>query len=639
MIEHFFFPKFSISANPLALFAAAAQRTKRINFRTLLHLMPYHNPVVLASRDRRRRHPPRRPLRVRRRPRPRLDAARRPGSPLTPESRERYEESVELLFRRSRTSASRTTASTSRSRDSGIVPRPERKFRVFLGGTSDRTYELAAERGWAVVVPPLLPYAALAEQLDLYRAKCAEHGNEPDIVWIHACYIDEDREVAKREAKDWMVKLPAGERLAADRVRAAAGRRAERGRLRLLHRRDPREAGGDAVRGDDRRRHRLGRDAEDVIERIEAVQEVCAGLTEISITVNAGGADHWKAIKAQELFAHTVMPHFKAQQRKAVAVGLVIERVCVVGAGVIGSLYAAHLSRVADVWVLTRRPEHARALEATASTVSGRAEFTGESTPPPTRPSCRSSTSRSWRRRRRGSTTRRRSLAGRFAGRDGHDRPERPRRGAGRAPARRLAARLRRHVHERHAPRRHARRVHPRHRDVARARTTGSRTTASRSSPALIERSGLKARAFPDLRPAQWSKLIFNATVNAVAALTGLPHDAHFAAEERAVRPRPPRPRPHRRGQGGRRRGRDRAARGPVGDERARDPARQRALPVDARGRRGAPPDRDRADHRLARPRSGAARRAGAAAHGAVPPDQGEGGVMASNRESKGRQE
>jgi 2-dehydropantoate 2-reductase len=49
----------------------------------------------------------------------------------------------------------------------------------------------------------------------------------------------------------------------------------------------------------------------------------------------------------------------------------------------------------------------------------------------------------------------------------------------------------------------------------------------------LIERAGLKARAFPDLRPAQWSKLIFNATVNAVAALTGLPHDRHFAEEER----------------------------------------------------------------------------------------------------------
>jgi len=45
----------------------------------------------------------------------------------------------------------------------------------------------------------------------------------------------------------------------------------------------------------------------------------------------------------------------------------------------------------------------------------------------------------------------------------------------------------------------------------------------------LIVSSGLKAAAFDDLRPAQWSKLIFNATVNAVAALTGLPHDPHFA--------------------------------------------------------------------------------------------------------------
>jgi 2-dehydropantoate 2-reductase len=46
---------------------------------------------------------------------------------------------------------------------------------------------------------------------------------------------------------------------------------------------------------------------------------------------------------------------------------------------------------------------------------------------------------------------------------------------------------------------------------------------------ALIVASGLKARAFCDLRPAQWSKLIFNATVNGVAALTGLRHDFHFA--------------------------------------------------------------------------------------------------------------
>ena len=47
-----------------------------------------------------------------------------------------------------------------------------------------------------------------------------------------------------------------------------------------------------------------------------------------------------------------------------------------------------------------------------------------------------------------------------------------------------------------------------------------------------IVASGLRAEALPDLRPAQWSKLVFNASVNPVAALTGLPHDPHFAAED-----------------------------------------------------------------------------------------------------------
>ena len=48
-IEHFFFPKFSVSANPTALFAAAAQRTRNIRFRTMLHALPFHNPTVLAG--------------------------------------------------------------------------------------------------------------------------------------------------------------------------------------------------------------------------------------------------------------------------------------------------------------------------------------------------------------------------------------------------------------------------------------------------------------------------------------------------------------------------------------------------------------------------------------------------------------
>jgi flavin-dependent trigonelline monooxygenase, oxygenase component len=50
---------------------------------------------------------------------------------------------------------------------------------------------------------------------------------------------------------------------------------------------------------------------EDVIERIEQTRAVCTGLTEVAITANPGGFEHWKAIKTQELFADRVMPHFQ----------------------------------------------------------------------------------------------------------------------------------------------------------------------------------------------------------------------------------------------------------------------------------------------------------------------------------------
>ena len=55
-------------------------------------------------------------------------------------------------------------------------------------------------------------------------------------------------------------------------------------------------------------------------------------------------------------------------------------RVCVIGAGAIGSLLAAHLAKVADVLVLTRREDHARALNDHGLRVSGRHDFTARVT-------------------------------------------------------------------------------------------------------------------------------------------------------------------------------------------------------------------------------------------------------------------
>ena len=210
----------------------------------------------------------------------------------------------------------------------------------------------------------------------------------------------------------------------------------------------------------------------------------------------------------------------------------VIERVGVVGAGVIGSLYAAHLSRVADVWVLTRRPEHARALTADGLTVSGRSDFTGTvhaTDDPAALPELDVAIVAT-----KGTEldAAARALEGRLAGA--------------------TVVTIQNGLGAEQVVRRHGDwplvsgvtfMSGTRHDDTHVEYILDTETWLGpyngipyeqvEELAGLIERSGLKARAFPDLRPAQWSKLIFNATVNAVAALTGLPHDAHFAAEER----------------------------------------------------------------------------------------------------------
>ena len=52
-----------------------------------------------------------------------------------------------------------------------------------------------------------------------------------------------------------------------------------------------------------------------------------------------------------------------------------MKRVCIIGCGAIGSLYAAHLARVAEVWALVRREDHARALNRVGLRVSGKHNF------------------------------------------------------------------------------------------------------------------------------------------------------------------------------------------------------------------------------------------------------------------------
>ena len=208
-----------------------------------------------------------------------------------------------------------------------------------------------------------------------------------------------------------------------------------------------------------------------------------------------------------------------------------IERVCVIGAGAIGSLFAGHLAQVAEVSVITRRPEHAEALEAEGLRVTGRSDLHARvraSADPDVLPAFELGIIAT---KATGLESAARSLEGRFPDATmmtvlnglGAEEAVRAR---GDWP---IVSAVTFMSGTKHSDT-----------EVEYILDTETWLGPYEDTPfenveeiaALIVESGLEAEALPDLRPAQWSKLIFNATVNAVAALTGLRHDPHFAAEE-----------------------------------------------------------------------------------------------------------
>jgi 2-dehydropantoate 2-reductase len=210
----------------------------------------------------------------------------------------------------------------------------------------------------------------------------------------------------------------------------------------------------------------------------------------------------------------------------------VIRRVCVVGAGSIGSLLAAHLSRVAEVAVLTRREEHASALNADGLRVSGRGDFVAHITASANPAALGDADLVVVATKATGLDAAAEQLTGRFAGaavmtvQNGLGAEEIVR-ARGAWP---LISAVTFMSGTRHSD------THVEY--ILDTETWlgpyGDTPFGLVSEVAdLIVAGGLRAQALPDLRPAQWSKLIFNATVNSVSALTGLPHDAHFAARER----------------------------------------------------------------------------------------------------------
>jgi 2-dehydropantoate 2-reductase len=208
-----------------------------------------------------------------------------------------------------------------------------------------------------------------------------------------------------------------------------------------------------------------------------------------------------------------------------------VERVCIVGAGVIGSLFAGHLARVCEVSVLTRRREHADALNAHGLRVSGKSDRHARVTATDDAGELPEFDVAIVATKAAGLEAAAAALEGRF-------------------PEATIVTVLN-GIGAEEAIRRHGGwplvsgvtfMSGTKHSDTHVEYILDTETWLGpyEETPfevvediaATMVASGLRAEALPDLRPAQWSKLVFNAAVNPTAALTGLPHDFHFAQEE-----------------------------------------------------------------------------------------------------------
>jgi len=207
-----------------------------------------------------------------------------------------------------------------------------------------------------------------------------------------------------------------------------------------------------------------------------------------------------------------------------------VERVCIVGAGVIGSLFAGHLAQVCDVSVLTRRREHADALNRDGLRVTGKSDRLARvaaSDDPDELPPFDVAIVAT---KAAGLEAAAGALGGRF-------------------PDATIVTVLN-GIGAEEVVRAHGDwpivsgvtfMSGTRHSDTHVEYILDTETwlgpyggtpleTAQDVGDTLVA-AGLRAEVLPDLRPAQWAKLIFNSAVNSVAALTHLPHDPHFAQE------------------------------------------------------------------------------------------------------------
>jgi alkanesulfonate monooxygenase SsuD/methylene tetrahydromethanopterin reductase-like flavin-dependent oxidoreductase (luciferase family) len=310
VIEHHFFPEFSISANSLAFFSAAAQKTRNIRFRTLCHTLPLRNPAVFAGEaavadiltngrlD----------IGVGRGHAWEYPAA---GIPME-ETQGRYEESLDILELAWTHERFSYAGKYYQLKDVSVVPKPLQKPYppVYMVGSSGAAFEIGARKGWRLAFGGPVPVAFFKPGVDRYREACAKYGTKPTVACVRAVYITEDEKHARSESEAALKRFFAYSATAMPTLR---GDPAMKQRLlnsnyafyasevmELL----PRLTYEQIVNED----YVFVGTASQVLEQCEALRKA-VDIDELLIISHFANLELWKAVRTQELFARDVIPH------------------------------------------------------------------------------------------------------------------------------------------------------------------------------------------------------------------------------------------------------------------------------------------------------------------------------------------
>jgi len=300
--ELHFIPSFSCLASPLMILAAAAQRTKRIRLGTAVTLLPLHNPVKMAE-----------------------DAATLDvlsggrlefgvGRGATPiyyggynvpmeESRERFEESLEVILRAWTSERLSYQGKYFQVQDIPLAPKPVQKPHppIRIAANSPETFVIAGQLGLPIFASPLInPPDKLREYLEVHR-NTLKAGVKQDVALAFPVHVAESRAQARQECEASLMHFfslaeELIKPLAAAPVKTFEAYQQLQARIKQV-----------TFESIDRNVGIFG-DPDYCVERIQALRQEFPMEEFISYFNQGGLVDHATVKRSMELFAKEVIP-------------------------------------------------------------------------------------------------------------------------------------------------------------------------------------------------------------------------------------------------------------------------------------------------------------------------------------------